>query len=94
MTAGEGSTVSIQHPTVPSIVTISTQLNTVTSHLAEIRKANQELTSSLHNLSSRVANESATNKDIHPLQTALGDLSHRVTASAPTAPPTAPTAPP
>ena len=39
-----------------------------------------------------VANEVPTQEDIHPLHSALRDLSHRVTTTAPTARPTAPTA--
>ena len=93
ITAGKGSILSILCATVAGIVTITTQLDTVTNQLSEVRKENQELRTNLHTLSSRVANESATHEDIRPLQSALSDLSHRVTTATPTARPMAPTAP-
>jgi len=94
ITAGEGSIPSILCTTVSGIVAITTQLDTVNHQLSEIRKANPELHSNLHELSSKIANESGTHEYIRPLLPALGDLSHRMTTTVPTAPPTAPTAPP
>ena len=69
---------------------ITIQLNTVTSQLAKIHKENQQGRCNLHDLSSRVANESATNEDIRLLQSALRDRSHRVLAPTHAAAPTAP----
>ena len=93
ITAGEGSILAILCATVSGIIAITTQLDTGTTQLSEIRKENQQLLSNLHNLSCRVANESATHEDIRPLQSALHDLSYKVTTPAPTARPSATTAP-
>ena len=94
ITAGEGSISSILCATVSGIVAITTQLATVNTHLPGIRKENRELSSKVHDLSSMVANESATHEDIRPLQSAPRDLSHHGTTTAPTARPAAPTSHP
>ena len=91
--AGERSILSILRATVSGILDITTQLDTVTAQLSEVRKENQELRTNLHTPSSLVANESATHEDIRPVQSALRNLSHRVISAAPIARPMAPTAP-
>ena len=93
ITTGEVSIVSIPCATIAGIVAITTQLDTVTAQLSEIPKQNQDLGSNLHDLSPKIATESATDEDIHPLQFTLGDLPHCVTTTAPTTRPMAATAP-
>ena len=80
---------SIHCATVTGIVAISTQLDTVKTQLSEVRKENLELRTKVHDLSSMVANEVATPKNMCPLNSALRNLLHRVTTTAPTARPTA-----
>ena len=94
ITAGQGSILSIVCASVSGIIAITTQLNTVTTQLWEIRKENQQLRSNLHDLASKVANESATHQDIGPIHSVLRDLSHRMTTTPLPARPTAPIAPP
>ena len=94
ITAGEGPILSILYTTVSGIVAITTQLETVNTQLSEIHKENQELRSNLHDLTSKITNELALYEDIRPLQSALRDLSHRVTTTAPMACPTATTSHP
>jgi len=66
ITAGEGSILSVLCATVSGIVAIPTQLDTVTTQLSEIGKENQELRIKFHDLSSMVANESATDETSAP----------------------------
>jgi len=60
MTAGEGSILSILCATVSGIVAMTTQLDTVATHLSEIRKENQELRSNLHDLCLKFTYKSGT----------------------------------
>jgi len=66
MVAGEGSILAILYASVSASVAITTPLRTVYRQLSEICNEIQELRTTIHDLSSRVANELATHQDIRP----------------------------
>jgi len=92
ITAREGYTLSILCQTISASVAITTQLDTVISQHAEIRKEHQELRWFPPDVLFRVANESATLQDMCSLQSALYNLSRLATALALSTCPTAPSA--
>ena len=91
ISAGEGSILSILCAAVSDIVTINKQLDTVNTRLVELSKENEQLREKIHDVSSVLANVVATSEELRPLNSALRDLSHRV--SAPTPPRQPPQAP-
>ena len=92
ISAGEGSILSILCAAVSGIVTINKQLNTLNTRLVELSKENEQLRAKIHDVSSVLANDVATSEELRPLNSALRDLSHRV--SAPPPPRQTPQAPP
>ena len=104
ISAGEGSILSILCAAVSGIVIINKQLDTVNTRLVELSKENEQLREKIHDVSSVLANDVATSEELRHLNSALRDLSHRVSAlppprqtpQAPHAQPTnvAPTRPP
>ena len=92
ISAGEGSILSILCAAVSGIVTINKQLDTVNTRLVELSKENEQLRERIHDVSSVLANDVATSEEL-PLNSALRDLSHRVSAPPPSRqPPQAPLA--
>ena len=83
ISAGEGSILSILCAAVLGIVTINKQLDTVNTRLVELSKENEQLRETIHDVSSVLANDVATSVELRPLNSALRDLSHRVSAPPP-----------
>ena len=83
ISAGEGSILSILCAAVSGIVTINKQLDTVNTSLVELSKENEKLGDKIHDVSSVLANEVANSEELCPLNSALRDLSHRVSAPPP-----------
>ena len=83
ISAGEGSILSILCAAVSAIVTIKKQLDTVNTRLVELSKENKQLREKIHDVSSVLANDVATSEELRPLNSALRDLSHRVSAPPP-----------
>ena len=83
ISAGEGSILSILCAAVSGIVTINKQLDTVNTRLVELSKENEQLREKIHDVSSVLANDVATSEELRPLNSALRDLSHRVSAPPP-----------
>ena len=81
--AGEGSFLSILYAAVSGIVTINKQLNTVNTRLVELSKENELLREKIHDVSSVLANDVAMSGELRPLNSALRDLSHWVSAPPP-----------
>ena len=92
ISAGEGSILSILCAAVLGIVTINKQLDTVNTRLVELCKENKQLREKIHDVSSVLANDVDTSEELRPLNSALRDLSHWV--SAPPPPRQTPQAPP
>ena len=89
----KGSILSILCAAVSGIVTINKQLDTVNTWLAELSKEKQQLREIIHDVSSVLAKDVATSEELRPLNSALRDLSHRVSAPPPPRqPPQAPQA--
>ena len=78
MSAGEGSILSILCATVSGIVTINKQMDVANTTLKELQKQNEELHTQVHDLSSKLANETATAEDVRNLNNAIRDVSYRV----------------
>ena len=83
ISAGEGSILSILCAAVLGIVTINKQLDTVNTRLVELPKENEQLREKIQDVSSVLANDVATSEELDPLNSALLDLSHRVSAPPP-----------
>ena len=83
ISAGEGSILSILCAAVSGIVTINKQLDTVNTRLVELSKENEQLQGKIHDVTSVLANDVATSEELDPLNSALRDLSHRVSAPPP-----------
>ena len=83
ISAGEGSILSILCAAVSGIVTINKQLDTVNTRLVELSRENEQLREKIHDVSSVLANDVATSEELRPLNSALRDLSHRVSAPPP-----------
>ena len=83
ISAGEGSILSILCAAVSGIVTINKQLDNVNTRLVELSKENEQLREKIHDVSSVLANDVATSEELCPLNSALRDLSHRVSAPPP-----------
>ena len=85
ISAGEGSPLSILCATVSGIVVITEQLDTMSTQLSALVKENRELRTKLHDISSVLANEVASDEDLEALSTSVRDLSHQVSAPRPVA---------
>ena len=83
ISAGEGSILSILCAAVSGIVTINKRLDTVNTRLWELAKENEQLPEKIHDVSAVLANDVATSEELRPLNSALHDLSHRVSAPPP-----------
>ena len=83
ISAGEGSILSIPCAAVSGIVTINKQLNTVNTRLVELSKENEQLRETIHDVTSVLANDVAISEELRPLNSAVRDLSHQVSAPQP-----------
>jgi len=87
----ETATLTLLSQLVRGLVTISQELSRVTQKHTSLAKGNDALKEELHDLSSQIANlplpqARPPNQDLSVLQSAIRDLSHRVTARAPPLP--------
>jgi len=87
----ETATLTLLSQLVRGLVTISQELSGVTQKLTSLAEENNALKEELHDLSSQIANlvlpqSPPPNQDLSVLQSAIRDLSHRVTAPAPPLP--------
>ena len=69
MSAGEGSILFILCPTVSGIMTINKQMDEANTTLKELQRQNEELRTQVHDLCSKMANETATAEDVRNLNT-------------------------
>ena len=81
MSAGEGSILSILCATVSGIVAINKQMDNANTTFKELQKQNDKLGTAIHDIFSKIANETTSSEDVRNLNNTIRDVSYH-TASA------------